>query len=229
MFHSSSRRFDGTTTMSACNRRSGAPSNARKCNAGSACPQDRRCRWRFCGRASGRNASLRKIVSGNAKRELRDSAATRRERPCGCEIAEYDGRYAQAWRACNPQPLSAAGRRRHRGASGSRAAAAARTSGDAVARDNAEIDRFGPWQKASLMLSATWDPQAYAELRRLIRSERPDVAIAITCGRWSVRRPTTRATPRACRWCRRCTISGCAVRQERCFAMVQPAKIAMAD
>ena len=43
------------------------------------------------------------------------------------------------------------------------------------ARDNAEIDRFGPLKKASLMLSATWDPQAYAELRRLIRSERPDV------------------------------------------------------
>ena len=43
-------------------------------------------------------------------------------------------------------------------------------------RDNAAIDEFGPLRKASLMLSATWNPQVYAELRQLIRAERPDVA-----------------------------------------------------
>ena len=44
------------------------------------------------------------------------------------------------------------------------------------ARNNAEIDEFGPLRKAELLLSATWNQRVYAELRRLIRAERPDVA-----------------------------------------------------
>ena len=42
-------------------------------------------------------------------------------------------------------------------------------------RDNDEIEKFGPLRKASLMLSATWNARAYAELRRLIRAEHPNV------------------------------------------------------
>ena len=43
------------------------------------------------------------------------------------------------------------------------------------ARDNAAIDGFGALRKASLMLSATWNPRVHAELRQLIRAEQPDV------------------------------------------------------
>jgi glycosyltransferase involved in cell wall biosynthesis len=43
-------------------------------------------------------------------------------------------------------------------------------------RDNAAIDGYGPLHKASLMLSATWNQRVYAELRQIIRKERPDVA-----------------------------------------------------
>ena len=42
-------------------------------------------------------------------------------------------------------------------------------------RDNAEIETLSPLSKAALMLSTTWNLQAYAELRRLIRAERPEV------------------------------------------------------
>ena len=43
-------------------------------------------------------------------------------------------------------------------------------------RSNTAIGEFGWPRKASLLLSTTWNPRVYAELRRLIRSERPDVA-----------------------------------------------------
>ena len=43
------------------------------------------------------------------------------------------------------------------------------------ARDNAEIDLFGAWRKASLLATTTWNQQAYRELRSVLRAERPDV------------------------------------------------------
>jgi glycosyltransferase involved in cell wall biosynthesis len=43
-------------------------------------------------------------------------------------------------------------------------------------RENSAIEEFGWLRKASLLLSATWSQSVYAELRRLIRDERPDVA-----------------------------------------------------
>ena len=43
-------------------------------------------------------------------------------------------------------------------------------------RNNAAIDGYGLAHKASMMLGATWNPQAYSELRQLIRTERSDVA-----------------------------------------------------
>ena len=44
------------------------------------------------------------------------------------------------------------------------------------ARNNAVIREFGWLRKSSLLLSTTWNLQAYAQLRRLIRAQRPDVA-----------------------------------------------------
>ena len=52
-------------------------------------------------------------------------------RLCGCGMRRFR-QSAQAWRACNPQPLSAAGRRGRGGASGGCAASRARTPGDRV-------------------------------------------------------------------------------------------------
>jgi len=43
-------------------------------------------------------------------------------------------------------------------------------------RDNTAIDGFGAIRKAVTALGATWNQQAYKELRRLIRRERPAVA-----------------------------------------------------
>ena len=43
-------------------------------------------------------------------------------------------------------------------------------------RDNAAIGEFGCWRKASLLMDTTWNPGVYAELRRLIRAERPKMA-----------------------------------------------------
>ena len=43
-------------------------------------------------------------------------------------------------------------------------------------RDNTAIEAFHPLSKAALMLSTTWNPQVYFELRQLIRTERPGVA-----------------------------------------------------
>jgi glycosyltransferase involved in cell wall biosynthesis len=43
-------------------------------------------------------------------------------------------------------------------------------------RENATIQQFNWLHKASLFLSTTWNERAYVELRRLIRTERPDVA-----------------------------------------------------
>jgi glycosyltransferase involved in cell wall biosynthesis len=43
-------------------------------------------------------------------------------------------------------------------------------------RNNAVIREFGWLRKGSLLLGTTWNPRVYAELRRLIRAERPDVA-----------------------------------------------------
>lgn len=43
-------------------------------------------------------------------------------------------------------------------------------------RHNSEIAKFGLLRKASLVASTTWNHMTYRELRRLIRTERPDVA-----------------------------------------------------
>jgi len=43
-------------------------------------------------------------------------------------------------------------------------------------RDNAEINAFGPLRRASLAVTATWDPRVLAEVRALVRQERPVVA-----------------------------------------------------
>jgi glycosyltransferase involved in cell wall biosynthesis len=43
-------------------------------------------------------------------------------------------------------------------------------------RENAAIDRFGPARRASLALSTTWNHAVYADVRRLLRRERPAVA-----------------------------------------------------
>ena len=170
---SSSRHFAGTTRTSACNSRNGAPSNVTKCSAGSARSRGRR--WQMAILRQGFRAKriLRKIVSGNVRRELQ--VRQKRERtPCGCETRRRCGR-AQPWRACNPQSLSPARRRRY----GSRAEVALlRQHGHRVVeyvRDNAAIDGFGALRQASLLASTTWNQQAYIELREVIRAERPDV------------------------------------------------------
>ena len=43
-------------------------------------------------------------------------------------------------------------------------------------RNNSEIAHYSPWQKASLLLTTTWNRQAYADICDLIRKERPDIA-----------------------------------------------------
>src|SRR5271167_2374897 len=43
-------------------------------------------------------------------------------------------------------------------------------------RNNSTIAEFSPLRKASLLVSTTWDRQAYADIREIIRKERPDVA-----------------------------------------------------
>jgi len=43
-------------------------------------------------------------------------------------------------------------------------------------RNNAEIACYAPLRKAALFLSTTWDRRSYAEVRALIRRERPDIA-----------------------------------------------------
>jgi len=43
-------------------------------------------------------------------------------------------------------------------------------------RRNAVIAQYKPWQKASLCVSTTWNQNAYAEIRKVIAEERPDVA-----------------------------------------------------
>jgi glycosyltransferase involved in cell wall biosynthesis len=43
-------------------------------------------------------------------------------------------------------------------------------------RDNASIASYGTLQKASLFLSTSWNRRSYAEIRVLIRKERPDIA-----------------------------------------------------
>lgn len=42
-------------------------------------------------------------------------------------------------------------------------------------RDNRDIARYSPLRKASLLLSTSWNRQTYADLRTLIRKERPDL------------------------------------------------------
>ena len=46
-------------------------------------------------------------------------------------------------------------------------------------RDNTEIETFHPLSTAALMLSTTWNPQTYSEIRQLVRAE----CTAITCCR----------------------------------------------
>ena len=41
---------------------------------------------------------------------------------------------------------------------------------------NVEIDEYSPWRKASLLLTTTWNPQSYREIRDIVRQHRPDVA-----------------------------------------------------
>ena len=43
-------------------------------------------------------------------------------------------------------------------------------------RDNAEIEQFSPWKKASLLWRARWSTESYLAVRALIRRERPAVA-----------------------------------------------------
>jgi glycosyltransferase involved in cell wall biosynthesis len=43
-------------------------------------------------------------------------------------------------------------------------------------RDNAAITRYGLLRKACLAVSTTWDRQTYADIRTLIRNQRPDIA-----------------------------------------------------
>jgi len=43
-------------------------------------------------------------------------------------------------------------------------------------RDNTEIADYGSLRKASLSFRTTWNQQSYADIRALLRSERPDIA-----------------------------------------------------
>jgi len=43
-------------------------------------------------------------------------------------------------------------------------------------RDNDEIARYGPWEKATLGLRTVWAWDSYREIRALLRREKPDVA-----------------------------------------------------
>jgi len=43
-------------------------------------------------------------------------------------------------------------------------------------RDNSDIAHYGSLRKASLLLSTTWNRRTYADIRALIRTERPDIA-----------------------------------------------------
>lgn len=42
-------------------------------------------------------------------------------------------------------------------------------------RENSDIERYAWLHRTTLGLSATWNPQTYADLRRLIRQKRPDI------------------------------------------------------
>ena len=43
-------------------------------------------------------------------------------------------------------------------------------------RHNAEIARYGPLRRSSLLVSTSWNEKTYSDLHSLIRAERPDVA-----------------------------------------------------
>ena len=74
--------------------------------------------------------------------------------------------------------------------------------------DNDAVATMG---KVATATTAVWHGATYRELRRLIRTTRPDVAHSRTPSRWCRRRRTTPVTPKVCR-CSRCstTFASCA-------------------
>lgn len=83
-------------------------------------------------------------------------------------------------------------------------------------RDNCAIASYSPLKKASLLVSTTWNRRTYADLRTLIRQERPDIVHCHNFLPLISPPPTTRADLPAYPWSRPCTTTVCCVLRAPC-------------